>query len=133
MNLQQANAVLSSAGCEIVRRDEAYGICVRDPKGNHLWLNDDDSDYLTIGANFEDGTLNTRPIEIHDGTSRVAATSFGMNDPTMNLRLLFTGGEPIPLSVLRGIYERFPRAGFVNTYGSTEGGPITTFLAPEDS
>ena len=50
-----------------------------------------------------------------------------------SLRLLFTGGEPIPLPVLRGIYRRFPGAGFVNTYGSTEGGPITTFLAPEDA
>jgi len=50
-----------------------------------------------------------------------------------SLRLVFTGGEPIPVPVLRGIYERFPQAGFINTYGSTEGGPITTFLAPEDS
>jgi fatty-acyl-CoA synthase len=49
------------------------------------------------------------------------------------LRLLFTGGEPIPIPVLRGVYERFPCAGFVNTYGSTEGGPITTFLSPADS
>ena len=48
-----------------------------------------------------------------------------------SLRLLFTGGEPIPLPVLREVYRRFPNAGFVNTYGSTEGGPITTFLAPE--
>jgi fatty-acyl-CoA synthase len=50
-----------------------------------------------------------------------------------SLRLLLTGGEPIPIPVLREVYARFPMAGFVNTYGSTEGGPITTFLAPEDS
>jgi fatty-acyl-CoA synthase len=50
-----------------------------------------------------------------------------------NLRLLFTGGEPIPLPVLREVYRRFPSAGFVNTYGSTEGGPITTFLAPQEA
>jgi fatty-acyl-CoA synthase len=50
-----------------------------------------------------------------------------------SLRLLFTGGEPIPIPVLREVYKRFPTAGFVNTYGSTEGGPITTFLAPQDS
>jgi fatty-acyl-CoA synthase len=50
-----------------------------------------------------------------------------------SLRLLFTGGEPIPIPVLREVYMRFPTAGFVNTYGSTEGGPITTFLAPKDS
>jgi fatty-acyl-CoA synthase len=49
------------------------------------------------------------------------------------LRLLLTGGEPIPLPVLREVYRRFPQAGFVNTYGSTEGGPITTFLAPQEA
>jgi acyl-CoA synthetase (AMP-forming)/AMP-acid ligase II len=46
------------------------------------------------------------------------------------LRLLLTGGEPMPVPLLRAIYERFPIP-FVNTYGSTEGGPVTTFLAPE--
>lgn len=50
-----------------------------------------------------------------------------------SLRLLFTGGEPIPVPVLREVYRRFPHAGFVNTYGSTEGGPITTFLPPADA
>jgi fatty-acyl-CoA synthase len=53
-------------------------------------------------------------------------------DPS-SLRLLFTGGEPIPVPLLRQIYSRFPTAGFINTYGSTEAGPITTFLAPEES
>jgi fatty-acyl-CoA synthase len=48
------------------------------------------------------------------------------------LRLLFTGGEPISIPVLRAVYAQFPTAGFINTYGSTEGGPITTFLSPED-
>ena len=52
---------------------------------------------------------------------------------TSSLRLLFTGGEPIPIPVLRRVYARFRHAGFVNTYGSTEGGPITTFLASEHS
>ena len=41
--------------------------------------------------------------------------------------------KPAPLSVIRGVHERFPHTAFVNNYGSTEGGPITTFLAPEDS
>jgi fatty-acyl-CoA synthase len=49
-----------------------------------------------------------------------------------SLRLLLTGGEPIAVPLLRDIYACFPMAGFVNTYGSTEGGPITTFLASED-
>jgi len=48
-----------------------------------------------------------------------------------HLRLLLTGGEPMPLPLLRAIYERFPDVPFVNTYGSTEGGPVTTFLSPE--
>jgi fatty-acyl-CoA synthase len=47
-------------------------------------------------------------------------------------RLLITGGEPVPLRVLRAMYDRFPELGFVNNYGSTEGGPITTFLDPAD-
>jgi acyl-CoA synthetase (AMP-forming)/AMP-acid ligase II len=51
---------------------------------------------------------------------------------TSSLRLLLTGGEPIPIPLLRDIYARFPTAGFINTYGSTESGPITTFLATED-
>lgn len=49
-----------------------------------------------------------------------------------SLRLLLTGGEPIPIPVVREIYRRFPGAGFVNTYGSTEGGPITTCLYPDE-
>jgi fatty-acyl-CoA synthase len=48
------------------------------------------------------------------------------------LRLLFTGGETIPVPVLKGVYALFPGVGFVNTYGSTETGPITTFLAPHE-
>jgi fatty-acyl-CoA synthase len=51
---------------------------------------------------------------------------------TSSLRLLFTGGEPIPIPLLRDIYTRFPTAGFINTYGSTESGPITTFLSTAD-
>jgi fatty-acyl-CoA synthase len=47
-------------------------------------------------------------------------------------RLLITGGEPVPIPVLRGMYERLPEVGLVNNYGSTEGGPITTFLDPAD-
>lgn len=50
-----------------------------------------------------------------------------------NLRLIITGGEAAPLPVIEGTLERFPEAAFINNYGSTEGGPITTFLAPEES
>ena len=49
------------------------------------------------------------------------------------LRLLLTGGEPMPVALLHDVYSRFPQAGFTNTYGSTEGGPITTFLASADN
>jgi fatty-acyl-CoA synthase len=48
------------------------------------------------------------------------------------LRLFLTGGEPMPQWLLRAIYERFPAIPFINTYGCTEGGPIASFLAPED-
>ena len=50
-----------------------------------------------------------------------------------SLRLIITGGEAAPLPVIRGVHERFPGVEFVNNYGSTEGGPITTLLAPGDS
>ena len=49
-----------------------------------------------------------------------------------SLRLRGTGGEAVPLPLLKGVYERFPHVGFINTYGSTEGGPATTFLSSAD-
>ena len=57
-------------------------------------------------------------------------------DPALDLsciRLIITGGEAAPLPVIIGAHERFPHAAFVNNYGSTEGGPVTCFLAPEHS
>ena len=50
-----------------------------------------------------------------------------------SLRLMVTGGEAVPLPVLQGVYDRFPHVGFINTYGSTESGPVTTFLSPAES
>jgi len=50
-----------------------------------------------------------------------------------SLRLIITGGEAASLPVIRGVHERFPGIAFVNNYGTTEAGPITTLLAPEDS
>ena len=50
-----------------------------------------------------------------------------------SLRLIVTGGEAAPIPVIRGVLERFAGAGFVNNYGSTEGGPITCFLEPAES
>jgi acyl-CoA synthetase (AMP-forming)/AMP-acid ligase II len=35
--------------------------------------------------------------------------------------------------VIRAVHERFPGVAFVNNYGTTEAGPITTLLAHEDS
>lgn len=49
------------------------------------------------------------------------------------LRLIITGGEAAPVPVISAVHERFPGAGFINNYGSTEGGPVTTFLAPAES
>ncbi len=49
-----------------------------------------------------------------------------------SLRLLLTGGEHVSEALLNEIYRRFTGIPFVNTYGSTEGGPVTTFLAAED-
>lgn len=50
-----------------------------------------------------------------------------------SLRLIVTGGEPTPQAVIRTLHERLPGIGFVNNYGSTEGGPVTTFLSPQES
>jgi acyl-CoA synthetase (AMP-forming)/AMP-acid ligase II len=49
-----------------------------------------------------------------------------------SLRLLFTGGETLPVPMLESVYDRFPGVGFVNTYGSTETGAMTTRLFTED-
>jgi fatty-acyl-CoA synthase len=64
---------------------------------------------------------------------RVLATP---TDPSLDLRclrLIITGGEAAPVPVLESTLARFPQAGLINNYGSTEGGPVTTFLAPEDA
>lgn len=47
-----------------------------------------------------------------------------------SLRLIITGGEACPIPVIQGVHQRFAAVDFVNNYGSTEGGPITTFLDP---
>lgn len=48
-----------------------------------------------------------------------------------SLRLIITGGESAPIPVIEGVHRRFPAVAFFNNYGSTDGGPVTTFLAPE--
>jgi fatty-acyl-CoA synthase len=47
--------------------------------------------------------------------------------------MIITGGEPVPNPVIKGVLENFPNADLIVNYGSTEGGPITTFLAPEEN
>ena len=57
-------------------------------------------------------------------------------DPALDLsclRLIITGGEAAPLPVILGTHDRFPWVDFVNNYGSTEGGPVTTFLPAAES
>ena len=50
-----------------------------------------------------------------------------------SLRLVITGGEAAPLKMIQAFNRLLPAVGLVNNYGSTEGGPITAFLAPEES
>jgi fatty-acyl-CoA synthase len=50
-----------------------------------------------------------------------------------SLRLVITGGEAAPLKMIQEFNRLLPTVGLVNNYGSTEGGPITTFLSPEES
>ena len=47
--------------------------------------------------------------------------------------MISTGGEPTPHAVIRGVHERFPGVAFVNTYGTTESGPVSTLLPAEQS
>lgn len=64
---------------------------------------------------------------------RVLATAPDPRLDLRSLRLIITGGEAAPLPVIEGTLERFPQTAFVNNYGSTEGGPVTTFLPAEDA
>ena len=47
-------------------------------------------------------------------------------------RLAITGGEAVPIPVLQAFHDRFAQVALVNNYGSTEGGPITTWLPAAD-
>lgn len=64
---------------------------------------------------------------------RVLAIPFDPDLDLSSLRLIITGGEAAPLPVIDGTLARFPRVEFINNYGSTEGGPVTTYLAAADS
>lgn len=48
------------------------------------------------------------------------------------LRLILTGGEAAPPALIQSVHRRFPGAEFINNYGSTEGGPVTTFLPAQE-
>ncbi len=64
---------------------------------------------------------------------RVLATAPDPGLDLDSLRLIITGGEAAPVPVIQGVHERFPKVAFINNYGCTESGPVTTFLAPQDS
>lgn len=65
--------------------------------------------------------------------ARVIETPVDPGLDLSSLRLIITGGEAAPLPVIEGTLERFPQVAFINNYGSTEGGPVTTHLAAADS
>ena len=98
---------------------------------------------VVLGASrqFDPRTL-LRTIAAHRGTvipiyptmlRRVLGTPPEADQDLSSLRLIITGGEAAPVPVIEGVLQRFPQAAFVNNYGSTEGGPVTTYLAPEHS
>ena len=98
---------------------------------------------LVIGASRQfDPERLLRAIEEERGTAvqiyptmlrRMVAVPGIERFDVSSLRLILTGGEAVPVPVIRAVHEQFPGVAFVNNYGSTEGGPITTFLPPEDS
>ena len=61
----------------------------------------------------------------------------GVEDPAAHLfaglRMVSTRGEATPHAGIRGVHERFPGVAFVNTYGTTESGPVSTLLPAEQS
>lgn len=63
---------------------------------------------------------------------RVMAAGVPLRD-LRDLRLVITGGEPITAALLASVQQALPWAEVVNNYGSTEGGPITTFLPAADA
>lgn len=50
------------------------------------------------------------------------------NEPLEHLRLMYYAASNIPVQVLRRALEVFKNAGFIQSYGSTEGGVCTTLL-----
>ena len=62
---------------------------------------------------------------------RVIASDLGAYDLS-RLRLIISGGEAIAPSFLAEAQASLPHVEILNNYGSTEGGPITTFLRPGD-
>lgn len=50
---------------------------------------------------------------------------------TRSLRLIFTGGEPVPVAALEKSMDAFPSAKVVQGFGLTEGSAIASFLSPK--
>ena len=63
---------------------------------------------------------------------RVMAADLTPHDLS-SLRLIITGGEPVTEALLTRVQHALPGTEVINNYGSTEGGPITTFLHAEDA
>jgi fatty-acyl-CoA synthase len=90
---------------------------------------------LGVSRNF-DAEVLLRTVAEHRGTvapvyptmlRRVMANGLGTHD-LRSWRLIITGGEAIAPSLLRQVQQALPHTEIINNYGSTEGGPITTFL-----
>lgn len=92
---------------------------------------------VVLGAsrNFDAATL-LRTMAEHRGTvapvyptmlRRLMTHGLGSHD-LRSWRLIITGGEAIAPSLLGQVQAALPNTDVVNNYGSTEGGPITTFL-----
>lgn len=50
-----------------------------------------------------------------------------------SLRLLCVGGEPIPSALAKKFHDLYPKAGFFNAYGLTEGPCILSTTKPDDT
>lgn len=97
---------------------------------------------VVLGAsrNFDAGTM-MQTIARERGTvapvyptmlRRMMASDIDAHDLS-SLRLIISGGEPLTTDLLSRVQQKLPHTEVLNNYGSTEGGPITTFLPRSDA
>jgi hypothetical protein len=92
MTLAGAMRRLKEAGCTVEEHEDRRAVAI-DPSGNYLHLTDDIGDYVTLSIDLEAGEMSVGPTEIRDGTPRVMAERYGINDADWMTAILDTVSE----------------------------------------